>query len=288
MKDLIISIMLFILVPLQIYPQSTRQVRDDIGFCWTPEETDKLITYLESVEENNNKDPQLNLIAGISPHDDYLYAGRVYYPLYKNLRAKEVVIFGVTHGTVRRAVNDPQNVLILDEYDYWKGPYGSVVISPLRELIKQKLEKENYLVSNKAQSIEHSIEAVIPFLQYYNRDIKITPVMVTAMPFEKMEEISNKLTNVIIEYISANSLVVGEDIFFLISNDANHYGEDFNNAPYGVDEAGHQKGIDNDRRIANACFEREINYTTIKSIPNELWESKDSSVSIPLWCGRYA
>ena len=49
-----------------------------------------------------------DLVAGISPHDDYLYAGRVYYPLFKNLRTREAVIFGVTHGTVRKEIGDPQ------------------------------------------------------------------------------------------------------------------------------------------------------------------------------------
>ena len=49
--------------------------------------------------------------------------------------------------------------------------------------------KRDFIVSNKAQSIEHSIEALIPFLQYYNRDLKITPIMVTQMPFERMDEL---------------------------------------------------------------------------------------------------
>ena len=47
-------------------------------------------------------------MAGISPHDDYLYAGRVYYPLFNKLRTREAVIFGVTHGAVRKEIGDPQ------------------------------------------------------------------------------------------------------------------------------------------------------------------------------------
>jgi hypothetical protein len=46
-------------------------------------------------------------VAGlIAPHDDYLYAGRVYYPLFRNLRTREAVIFGVTHGTVRKEIGN--------------------------------------------------------------------------------------------------------------------------------------------------------------------------------------
>ena len=107
-----------------------RPVRDNVGFCWNASEMDKLMSYLSENSETKTADNGL-LIGGISPHDDYLYAGRVYYPLYPLIKAKEVVIFGVTHGTVRKAMNDPQNVLILDDYKYWKGPYKDVEISPL-------------------------------------------------------------------------------------------------------------------------------------------------------------
>ena len=154
-----------------------------------------------------------NLIAAISPHDDYLYAGNIYYTLYPHIRTKEVIIFGVTHGTVRKAMNDPKDVLIFDDYDEWAGPYGNVTVSPLRDFIKDKLNKDYQMVSDKAQNIEHSIEALVPFLQYYNRDIKITPIMVTGMPYERMEKISKQLSGIISEYIKENNLTVRERYF---------------------------------------------------------------------------
>jgi AmmeMemoRadiSam system protein B len=145
------------------------------------------------------------------------------------------VIFGVTHGMVRKEIENLSNVLIFDEYTKWHGPYSDVGISPLRETIKNALPREDYIVSNKAHSLEHSIEALIPFLQYYNRDIKITSIMVTQMSFERMDSLSINLSKIIAAYIKKNKLILGKDIFFLISNDANHYGEDFNNSPYGLD-----------------------------------------------------
>ena len=114
--------------------QTVRPIRDNVGFCWKANEMNKLITYLSK----HNKITDIGshkLIAGISPHDDYLYAGNIYYTLYPHIKTKEVVIFGVTHGTVRKAMNDPRNVLIFDDYDEWQGPYGNVKISPLREFI---------------------------------------------------------------------------------------------------------------------------------------------------------
>ena len=209
-----------------------RPIRDNVGFCWCSSEMDSFMNYLSENPETKNVNNGL-LIGGISPHDDYLYAGRVYYPLYQLIKAKEVVIFGVTHGTVRKAMNDPKNVLIFDDYKYWQGPYKNVEVSPLRESIKSKLDKNYFMVSDKAQDIEHSIEALVPFLQYYNRDVKITPIMVTQMSFNRMDTISSQLSEIVKEYITDNNLKPGKDIFFLISTDADHYGEDFNNSPFG-------------------------------------------------------
>ncbi|MCX6169771.1 MAG: AmmeMemoRadiSam system protein B [Ignavibacteriales bacterium] len=245
------------------------------------------VDYLSKVNSGKQKEESKNLVAAISVHDDYLYAGNVYYPLYKNIKTKEVVIFGVTHGSVRKEMGVLSNVLIFDEFDKWSGPYKDVEISPLREIIKSKLPMEDFIVSNKAHSIEHSIEALIPFLQYYNRDIKITPIMVTQIPFERMDEMSTRLMKIIAEYIRTKKLEFGKDIFFLISNDANHYGEDFGNSPYGLDANAHKTATENDQRILKQNLDGEINLAGIKKLTTELWPDSTSKKPIPIWCGRY-
>jgi MEMO1 family protein len=279
-------LLLFMIMNSLILSQTTRPIRDSVGYCWNTNQFDKFIEWLDQNCSDNNPDSQ-NLVAGISPHDDYLYAGKIYHPLYKLIHTKEVVIFGLTHGTVRKEMNDPRNVLILDEFDKWQGPYNDVEVSPLRELIKQKLNKQYYIVSNKAQSIEHSIEGLIPFLQHYNQDVKITPIMVTGMPFERMDSLSDKLAGVISGYVEENNLKLGKDIFFLISNDANHYGEDFANQPYGLDENAHTTAIENDKRIADETFNGLVTQEKIRNFSDELWPEVGVNKCCPLWCGRY-
>ena len=269
-----------------LHSQSIRPIRDNVGFCWNANEMDAFMQWLDKNADVNDIINR-NMIGAISVHDDYLYAGKVYYPLYKQIRTKEVVIFGVTHGTVRHAMGSMKDILILDEFDKWKGPYGEVGISPLREIIKSNLPKDYYIVSNKAHTVEHSIEALIPFLQYYNRDIKITPIMVTAMSFGRMDSISTKLSQIFSDYIKQNNLIPGKGIFFLISNDANHYGEDFNNSPYGLDLKAHQEATDNDRRILREDFSDVFNKNSIKNISKELWPDPNDKKPKPLWCGRY-
>ena len=145
------------------------------------------------------------------------------------------MIFGVTHGTVRKEIGDPHGVLILDEYAAGRA-WAEVGISPLREHLKRAWSKDDFIVSNRAHSLEHSIEALVPWLQSSNPGIRVTPIMVTAMPFERMEELSTRLARVLAEYIGENKLQLGRDIVFLISADANHYGSDFANTPFGEDK----------------------------------------------------
>ncbi len=279
-------VLLFIFSFMNISAQTIRPIRDNVGFCWNADEMTRFINYLDKRFSNEfNVGVPGNLIAGISPHDDYLYAGRIYYPLYKLIKAKEVVIFGVTHATVRAAMNDPKNILILDDFEKWHGPYKDVVISPLREKIK--LELNEYMISDKAQTIEHSIEALIPFLQYYNRDVQITPIMVTAMPYNKIEKISSRLADIISDYIKINNLELGKDIFFLISTDANHYGKDFDNAPYGEDRKAHETGTEKDKKIAGTAFNGEITAQKIFQLSKEILPSEKAEKTIPIWCGRY-
>lgn len=277
---------LLILLVGSLHSQGVRPVRDSIGFCWNPEEMTAFVKYLESHRDSHDT-LKRDLIAAISVHDDYLYAGRVYYPLYKMIHAKEVVIFGVTHGSVAKELGLLSNVVILDEYDRWRGPYKDVEISPLRSIIRKQLPSEYVLTSNRAHSLEHSIEALVPFLQYYNRDVKITPIMVTRMPFERMEDLSLRLARIFSEYIGANHLEIGKDIFFLISNDANHYGPDFNNAPYGTDARAHTLATENDRRIINTYLSGEITQAGIQELTGEIWPDSTTKKPIPVWCGRY-
>ncbi len=272
---------------VSLQAQDCRPVRDSVGFCWNADEMTTFMKYLES-HADSIAYPAGDLIAGISVHDDYLYAGRVYYPLYKMIHAKEVVIFGVTHGSVTKELGPLSNVVILDEYRKWRGPYNDVEISPLRAIIRKQLPPKYLLTSNKAHALEHSIEALIPFLQYYNRDVKITPIMVTRMPFEKMEDLSTRLARIFAEYITANRLEPGKDIFFLMSNDANHYGPDFNNSPYGTDARAHALATENDRKIINTHLTGEITRTKIQGLTGEIWPDSTTKKSIPVWCGRYS
>jgi AmmeMemoRadiSam system protein B len=271
---------------LSLAAQDKRPIRDDVGFCWNPESMQKLMDYLESLE-NQIPDAE-GLVAAISPHDDYLYAGRIYYPLFKILKAKEVVIFGVTHGTVRNEISGLQNILILDEFKYWPGLEKPIPVSGLREYLMERLDQTVYIKNNRAHEIEHSIEALLPFLQYFNPDIKITPIMVTPMPFVRMEEISAKLAEIIAGYMNENHLEAGKDIFFLVSSDGNHYGKDFNNSPFGEGEKAWETALQLDQRLISTYLTGVMDSKKVKGLTQELWGETFLDYRNTYWCGKYS
>jgi AmmeMemoRadiSam system protein B len=266
--------------------QEARPVRDDVGFCWNPASMRLLVDYLKA-RELDRFEPE-GLVAAIAPHDDYLLAGRVDYPLFEILRAKEVVIFGVTHGTVRNEIGDPHNILILDDFKVWPGLTGPMAVSGLREVLKARLDKSVYQVNNKAHTIEHSIEAEVPWLQYFNPGVKITPIMVTGMPFEKMEEIAAQVAKVIAAEMKDKGLVAGKDIFFLISSDGNHYGQDFNNSPFGEGEAAWRKGRALDQRLIRDYLTGVMDEHKVEGLTKELWGETFLDYRNTYWCGKYS
>jgi AmmeMemoRadiSam system protein B len=227
-------------------------------------------------------------IAGISPHDDYLYAGRVTYPLFASLQVKEAVIFGVTHGTVRKEIGDPRGVAILDSFPTWNGVREECPPSPLRAILAERLPAEMRLISNRAHVLEHSIEALIPFLQHASPGVRITPIMITAMPLSRMQAVSDTLASLIHRYILERRLVPGRDIVFLISSDANHYGPDFANAPFGADAGAHAEGTATDRKIVQECLVGPLTEERIASLTRQLWGKDDASPPLTLWCGKYS
>jgi AmmeMemoRadiSam system protein B len=269
--------------------QKTRKTFDDVGFCTTAEQIEAIIEAAEKKEKNElSKSTQrvakVKPIAAISPHDDHLYAGRVYLHAVPHVAsAKTVVVFGVTHRAARKLMGDPKDVLVFEEFDAWEGPYGPVEVDAgLRSHIVSKLNKKYRLVSSKAHATEHSIEAMIPFLQHENRDVRIVPVMVTEMSFEKMNSIAMALGKILMTYVKDNKLILGDDVAFLISVDTVHYGPDFEYSPFGVDAKAHEKARKQDMEIGFDTLSKTVTKSKIKKFTQKVWGEK-----IP-WCGRFS
>jgi len=107
-----------------------------------------------------------------------------------------------------------------------ESAYGYIKISPLREQIIQGLLKEYYLVDDSIHAREHSVEGIVPFLQYYNRKVEIIPILIPNMPVDSMQLLTKNLADAIQAVLASQKLKWGEDIAIVISNDAVHYGDE--------------------------------------------------------------
>ncbi len=269
-------------------PLKGREPLDDVGFAWRPaqiEEVVKLSKRYESFIYDGMKAERV--VGAISPHDDYLYAGRVYIhalPYFKE--AKIVVIVGVTHSRARKVINDRKGFIIFDNFKEWKAPYGNVKVSEMRNYIinyfNKAKKKDFFEVNSIAHEKEHSIEAMIPWLQYYNRKIEIVPIMITEMSAEKMDMISKLLSESIKEYAKEKNLSLGKDIKILISSDNTHYGKDFDYTPFGEDELAHMKATQVDKKLVKNYLSGDITFKKVKGFLNEVMGKRIT------WCGRFS
>jgi AmmeMemoRadiSam system protein B len=283
----IVSAIVAVCLAVPLHAQETRPAKDQIGYCWNGTQLERFMDFLQA-RAPKPPDDLPRLIAGISPHDDYLYAGRVYWPLFQKISAPEVVIFGVTHRAIREKLGDPQGKLIFDSHADWQGPYGKIRVSRLRERLMKGLGPQYCMVSNDAHRLEHSIEGMLPFLQYGRRDVRITPIMVTAMPFDTMDAVSQRLAEVLAAYMKEKNLEPGKDIFFLISADANHYGKDFNNTAFGEGLQAHEKGTAYDRKLVDTYLQGTVSTRKLKDLAGQLWGKDFKGNGDTVWCGKYS
>jgi AmmeMemoRadiSam system protein B len=227
--------------------------------------------------------------AAICPHDDYVYAGWLYPEVLKNLHAKTIILFGVAHKAKKFNV---ENRLVFDSFDEWKEPYGNIVIPALREEIMKALPPESYIVHDSLQQAEHSVEAILPFLQFYNRKICIISILVPYMPYEKMDQLSEQLASGIGKVMKTQGLKWGRDVAFVMSTDAVHYGDEdwggSNYAFYGCDNKGYIAAKDHEMEIITESLTGKMDPEKAKKFAQFTLRKEDYKSYKWTWCGRYS
>lgn len=265
--------------------EKIRIVVDTIGFAKYNWQMDSIMSRLNATNNMNENTWRV----AITPHDDYAYVGKLYPELLSGIKAKTIIMFGVAH----KAKNfNLENKLIFDSFDAWSAPYGIVPVSAIRNQLLISLADSLYLVHDEMQGVEHSLEALIPFFQFYNREIEIIPILVPYMSYEKMNQIVNPFVKSLKDIIEKQNLSWGNDIAIVISTDAVHYGdEDWggkNYAPYGTDSVGLMNAVNHEHEIIDSCLINEISPEKIKKFIGYTVQENDYREYQWTWCGRYS
>jgi len=266
----------------------TRLMVDTIGFASKPEHMDEFLKRVEQMNNGYIKSFESWKVA-ISPHDDYTYVGSLYPELLSNVRAKTIIIFGVCH---KARFFNLENKIIFDSYTNWKMPYYNIKTSGLREEIISGLPNDIYIIHDSIQALEHSVEAIVPFLQFYNMRVEIISILVPYMDFSKTNEIAESLAGAIFSVTGKKGMEWGKDFAIVISSDAVHYGdEDWegkNYAPYGADTNGYQKAVEYEYEIINNCLTGNLEKEKIKKFINYTVDENNYKDYKWTWCGRYS
>ena len=266
---------------------NVRQLVDTVGFAQYSWQMDSIMARLGRKEWSRTGGAPWKM--AICPHDDYTYTGVLYPAILCNIKAPVVILLGVAHRAAGFGIDDS---LVFDSFNYWKGPWKKVPVSAAREEIFSMLKGKYAMISDSLHQAEHSIEAMIPFLQYFNRDVSIIPVLVPYMSPERMKDIGKALAEAVYSVAEKNKWEWGRDYAIIVTTDAVHYGnEDWGGsdmALFGCDSTGNAKALLLENEIIKNCLSGPMEPEKIRLFSNYTLKPENYREYKWTWCGRYS
>lgn len=162
-----------------------------------------------------------DVIGAILPHAGHIYSGYQTIPFFKYLNKEGIVpetfiILNPNHS----GYGDP---IATDEHRYWKNSMG------ILEIDKEISGLLPYREDASAHSREHSCEVIIPFIQYFFKDVnlRILPISMIYRSAAESEKLGSEL------YKAVND--TGRKVVIIASSDFSH----FQTAKYGYQQDQH-------------------------------------------------
>lgn len=265
---------------------------DTVGFVVEEAPAEDVVSTAVDLEQESliaqdrrlGMDADEGFVGGICPHDDHLYASRVYVHLTERITAPRVLLIGVFHRAKSWGLRDR---IVFDHFDAWHGPWGEIKIDPMREELIGALPTSSYLVDNAMHCSEHSLEAIVPFLQRGNLNRTIVPILVPHMGWDRMDELSNELAAALTAVMLTNGWQLGTDVAVVVSSDAVHYGPDFDHAPYGTDAEAYEKATARERSLTLDHLAGVLDPSKMQNFSSTLVDPDSLEYRLP-WCGRFS
>lgn len=265
-----------------------RGQRDSVGFAFRADQMAKVwdLSATPPAPDSLGPPPTPGVAAVICPHDDYLYAGRVYRRVLPLITARTVVLVGVFHRYRRFGAHDQ---LVFDPYQAWRTPDGPLPVSSLRDELIAALRREDFAKDAAMHDSEHSLEALAYWLKHIRPDVEIVPIIVPAASFERLEQLADHLGKALAEVMTAQGLTLGQDVAIAISTDAVHYGPDFKHTPYGEGGiAAYTKAVANDMGLLRGPLNGPLTRAKIRQLYATFVNPEHPDDYRLTWCGRFA
>lgn len=264
-----------------------RQLVDTVGFAQYSWQMDSIMSRLD--RRGWKKTEGMPWKLAICPHDDYTYVGVLYPEILQNIKASNLILLGVAHRAARLGIEDS---LVFDTFSRWKGPWKNVPVSPVREELYSLLSGKYAISSDTLHKVEHSLEAMIPFLQYFNKEISIVPILVPSMNPDRMKACGRALADAIRKVAKKHRWEWGKDLAIIVTTDAVHYGnEDWGGSDmafFGCDSIGNRKALDLENEIINKCLIGKISPENFRQFSSYTLKPDNYKEYKWTWCGRYS
>jgi len=265
-----------------------RGQRDIVGYAATPEGMAKTWQLSAEGPMPESYDARLapGVIGVIGPHDDYVFAGRVYRKIFPLVTAKTVVIVGVFHGYRRF---DARDQLVFDPYRAWASPDGEITVSPLREELIAALPPAMAAKDAAAHDFEHSVEGIAYFLKHARADVEIVPVIIPAASFERLSAEASALADALAAAMKKRGWQLGRDVAIVISADATHYGDDFKHTPFGAGGVeAFMRAMARDRSIVKDTLGGPFSADKARTFYSTVVDPANPDQYRVTWCGRFS
>lgn len=227
--------------------------------------------------------------AVLCPHDDYVYAHRHYILSLSRLTAPRIVLFGVHHAA---RLFECSNHFVFDDFAGWRGPWGPVRVSNLRDSILSNLPESFYTVSREAHIAEHSLEAMIPWLQAMHGSVEIVPILVPEFHWSELVSASDALGHILADICRSEQWIPGRDIAFIFSNDAVHYGDvgwgSGGYAPFGCDASGYIQMTGQDQTVLREHLTGPVTVEKTRAFYEYCTDPEHPDRYRATWCGRFS
>ena len=167
-----------------------------------------LVKTLDNLIPEISPEEKKEALAVISPHAGYIYSGGVAGETIGSIKVPEnVIILGPNH------TGHGTQVALMNE-GAWDMPMGQV---PINNELAEEIAKSTSLiqVDEVAHRFEHSLEVQVPFLQYTQKNLSITPLVVSHISYDSCVTVGNGLAEAIRNY--------GQQVLIVASTDMTHY-----------------------------------------------------------------
>ncbi len=265
-----------------------RGQQDVVGFASRPDQMARVWerSALLPAPEALGPMPAPGVAALICPHDDYVYAGRIYRQLLPLVKARTVLLVGVFHQYRRFGA---QGALVFDPYRAWHAPDGEIKVSALREELLAQLPASDVIQDAAMQDGEHSVEAIAYWLKHINPEVEIISILLPSASFERFQELSAHLGKALAGSMSTRGWTLGRDLAIVISSDGIHYGADFKYTPFG--QGGVQaftEALDHDRALLKGPLAGPVSSDKARAFFKAVVNPQNPDEYRMPWCGRFS